>query len=85
LAISQKNFAVVLYGSFTLAKVSAIMQATATATHDSHYLPWRHDTYRNYPICVVSSKVAKASTLVPVSCVTVTGIMALNFANVNTA
>ncbi len=45
-------------------KLARIMPATATATCDSHYLPWRHDINRSYPICVVSPKVAKASTMV---------------------
>ncbi len=72
-------------GSFTLAKVSTIMLVTATTTCDSHYLPWGHDINRNYPICVVSPKVAKASTMVTVSCVAVAGVIALHFANVNTA
>jgi hypothetical protein len=39
---------------------------------------------RNNPICVASSKVAKASTMV-LSSVAVVGIIALNFANVNMA
>jgi len=36
------------------------MLVTATATHGSHNLPWQHDINRNYPICVMSPKVAKA-------------------------
>ncbi len=73
--------------SFTLAKVSAIMPATATATatRDSLYLPWQCDINRIYPICVTSPKVAKESTMVTVSHVAVASIIALNFANVNTA
>ncbi len=55
-------------GSFTLAKVSAIMLATATATHHSHYLPWWHDINRNDPNCVASPKVGKSSTMVTVAC-----------------
>jgi hypothetical protein len=61
------------------------MPATATTTCDSHYLPWLHDINRNDPICVVSPKVAKASTMVTVSSVTVASVIALHFANVNTA
>jgi hypothetical protein len=49
-------------------KVSLIIQVTATATRDSHYLPWRHNINRNDPICVASPKVAKASTMVTVAC-----------------
>ncbi len=72
-------------GSLSLVKVSAIMLVTATTTCDSHYLPWRHYINRIYPICVVSPKVAKASTMVTVACVAVAGIIALHLANVNTA
>jgi hypothetical protein len=61
------------------------MPATATATRDSHYLPWQHGINRNDPFCVVSPKVVKASTMVTVSRVNVAGIIALHFANVNTA
>jgi hypothetical protein len=74
-----------LNGSFTLAKASAIMPVTATATCDSHYLPWQRNINRNYPICVVSPKVAKASTMVTVSRVAVASVIALHFANVNAA
>ncbi len=73
------------YGLFTLAKVSGIMPATVTATRDSHYLSWQHGIARNYPFCVVSPKVVKASTMVTVSRVDVAGIIALHFANVNMA
>jgi hypothetical protein len=72
-------------GSFTLAKVSMITPATATATCNSLYLPWQCDINRIYPICVTSPKVAKASTMVTVSHVAVAGIITLNFANVKTA
>ncbi len=71
--------------SFTLAKVSAITPATVTATHISHYLPWQLEINRNYPICVVSPKVDKASTMVTVSRIAGPGVIALHFANVNTA
>jgi hypothetical protein len=75
----------IIHGLFTLAKFSAITQATVTATHNSHYLPWQHDISRNYPIRVVSPKVAKASKMVTMLRVAVTCVIALNFANVNTA
>jgi hypothetical protein len=64
-------------GSFTLAKVSLIMPATATETCDSHYITWGCDINRNYPICVVSPKVAKVSTMVTVLRVAVAGVSTL--------
>jgi hypothetical protein len=72
-------------GSFTLAKVSPIMPVTETATLDSHYITWQHDINRNYPICVVSPKVAKASTMATVSRVAVAGVSTLHFTKVNMA
>ncbi len=83
--LRQKLQVIVKYnGSFTLVKVSAIMPETATATHDSYYLPWRHNINRNDPICIASPKVAKASTMGALR-VTFASIIALYFANVNKA
>jgi hypothetical protein len=44
-------------------------------------LPWQRNINRNYPICVVSPKVVKESTMVTVSRVTVASVIA----NVNAA
>ncbi len=57
---------------FTLAKVGAIMPATMTCDSDTLLLALATlggaTKNRNNPICVMSPKVAKASTVVTVTC-----------------
>ncbi len=71
---------------FTLARVSTIMPAPATC--DSHYCTCfghlgQPDTNRNYPISVAPPKVAKASTVVTVTCQCHGRYRFTNFASVN--
>jgi hypothetical protein len=65
-------------------------KVSVTATRDSHKCACfghfgRHDTDRIISTSVAPPKVAKASTSVTLTRVVVAGVIALNFANVNTA
>ncbi len=68
---------------FTLAEFRAITPVIMPTILQLPYLPWPNEINRNDPICVVSPKVAKASTVPRLS--RVADGFVTNFANVNDA